>query len=502
MEELQFKNLCKTCDELLLEDGVSLERVALPSLHVIRDHPVFLSAYNSIVDQEEELSKDVRLFSLGFFLKSIWNLRKTIFKKTSWWYASISKKQNIDILFVSHLVRESHAGDEKDFYFSDLPAKMDSYGYKSAIALINHTQANGSDMAKKWSNSKIPRYIFSGLTAFTTELGFFLRSNFESLKLKNIAASSNDSLLSRIAYKAAYELRQGSAINNLRIAQQVRMLVEQFKPRLIVTTFEGHGWERVVYSESKNANPLIRCVGYQHAAIFRLQHAIRRNLNKRFNPDSILTAGKVSFQQLVESNLEGVSIAVLGSDRGTVDNYVKERIKISKSCLVIPEGFISECILLFSFSLACAKESPDIEFIWRLHPLISFEEVKEAMEIETLPQNIKISTASIETDLNDSTWALYRGSTAIIQGINFGLIPLYHDDGSIIIDPIYQVNSSDLYMKSVSDFLRITRNKTNKLLDSELQIIRDYASDFFTPLDPQSLIEQISLVQNDESIRG
>jgi hypothetical protein len=124
------------------------------------------------------------------------------------------------------------------------------------------------------------------------------------------------------------------------------------------------------------------------------------------------------------------------------------------------------------------------------------------MEIETLPQNIKISTASIETDLNESTWALYRGSTAIIQGINFGLIPLYHDDGSIIIDPIYEVSSSDLYMKSVIDFLRITSNKTNKVLDSELRIIRDYASDFYTPLDPQSLIEQILLVQNEESIRG
>ncbi len=502
MEELQFKKLCKACDRLLLEDNVSLERVALPWLHVIREHPVFLSEYNSVVDQEEEVRKDIRLFSFGHFLKSIWELRKSVFHRTNWWYASTSERRDIDILFISHLIRESHAGDEKDFYFSDLPVKMDDYGYKCAVALINHTKANGSAVVKKWSNSKVPRYIFSDLSSFTVELGFFLRSNFESLKLKKIATSSNDSLLSRIAFKAAYELRQGSAINSLRIAKQVGLLVQQFKPRLLVTTFEGHGWERVVYFESRNANPKIYCVGYQHAAIFRLQHAIRRNLNKRFNPDSILTAGKVSFQQLVESNLNGVSLSVLGSDRGTVDSNLKERIKISKSCLVIPEGFISECILLFSFSLACAKESPDIEFIWRLHPLISFEEVKEAMKIEILPQNIKVSTTSIETDFSESTWALYRGSTAIIQGINFGLIPLYHDDGSIVIDPIYQVNTSDLYMKSVGDFLRITGNMNNKELGHELRIIRDYASEFFTPLNPQSLIEQILIVQNNESILG
>jgi len=491
LEELQFIKLCEACDKLLLEQGVQLERVALPWLHVIREHPVFLKEYKGIVE-DKIISKDIVSFSAGVFFKSLFNLRKILVKNTNYWAASHKKKQTTDVLFVSHLVRDSHAGKNADFYFSNLADKLNDEGYKSAFALINHTEVSGQVLAEKWKSSKVPRYILSDVIGFIDELRFQLNSNIESIKLKRIAAASKDALLTRIAYKAAYELRQGRSIQNLRIGKQILMLVKELNPRLIVATYEGHAWERVVFSQARNAKPSIRCVGYQHAAIFRLQHAIRRNLEQKFNPDCILTAGEISFQQLKESNLLGVSLSILGSDRGVKNNVLEETKKPSRACLVIPEGFMSECILLFSFALACAKEMPQVKFIWRLHPLISFEAISKEMDLDKLPSNIVVSTFSIEKDIDKCTWVLYRGSTAIIQAINSGLVPLYHDDGSIIIDPIYKVNSLHLHVRSVRDFLMIVSNPNEDYLKSEIQLIQNYSKDFFTPLNCRILIEQIS----------
>ena len=38
----QYLALCEACDRVLLAPDATIERVAVPWLHVIREHPVFL----------------------------------------------------------------------------------------------------------------------------------------------------------------------------------------------------------------------------------------------------------------------------------------------------------------------------------------------------------------------------------------------------------------------------------------------------------------------------
>ena len=62
----------------------------------------------------------------------------------------------------------------------------------------------------------------------------------------------------------------------------------------IITTFEGHAWERLVYYYARRANPNIKCFGYQHSAVFEHHNSIKRPLNNKYNPDVVFTSGKIA----------------------------------------------------------------------------------------------------------------------------------------------------------------------------------------------------------------
>ena len=66
----------------------------------------------------------------------------------------------------------------------------------------------------------------------------------------------------------------------------------------IFTTYEGHPWERLIFAMAREIDPTIVCVGYQHAIVFRKQHAIRRKLTSNFEPNYILCSGEHGFNNL------------------------------------------------------------------------------------------------------------------------------------------------------------------------------------------------------------
>jgi len=246
----------------------------------------------------------------------------------------------------------------------------------------------------------------------------------------------------------------------------------------------------------------VRCIGYQHAALFRLQHAIRRNLAREYNPDHILTAGAISKAQLESApGLQGISISVLGSNRtfkGATINGVRpihpdqvEQLDNS-ACLVIPEGIASECYLLFEFSLACAQKCSDIQFIWRLHPVVTFKSLlAQNPKLRNLPRNIVLSQSTLEEDIARCRYALYRGTTAIVQAVAAGLRPIYLQlPDEMTIDPLYELKGWRTYVKTIEDFRRVIRRDQDRLVadsESEFRFAEGYCSDFFKSLNPSAL---------------
>ena len=271
----------------------------------------------------------------------------------------ITKK--VDYLFVSHVLSLSQSAQPCDFYFGDVPDKLAAQGFSVAIALINHTGHRGSLFVNQWKESDVPRVILSHSLPLCDEVRLYQRLRKESNRLRAEAMRQSGSLERMVYLRSAEEALSSGTLGAMRVAFQIGQLVAHTNAKTVVLTHEGHAWERTVIANARRVNPSVRCIGYQHAAVFRLQHALRRNLSSEYNPDQIVTAGLAGKKQLEASpRLGKIPIRILGSNRAICPKTGKPSLKkpIPKKrrkeyvCLVLPEGIPSECNSLFNFSIA------------------------------------------------------------------------------------------------------------------------------------------------------
>lgn len=497
MNEEQYRSICEACDRVLLEPSSTLERVAIPWLHVVREHPVLLANYGDLFEPSTRIRTFVR--HCGRLLRNHFVWLRQIFSALSSsgvpWFEAKALPRNVDVLFVSHLLTEAQANQTDDFYFGDLPNKLAEQGLVVVVALINHTRLSGARLVGGFDNGIVPRIIFSDSLGILDELALYRRLKVESQQLRRLARMEPAGLQRKIFLRASHE---ALASSNLRLSQQIRVLVDKLNTKAVIVTHEGHAWERVVFAAARSSLPNVCCIGYQHAALFRLQHAVRRKLSSRYNPDQILTAGAIAKTQLEnEPNLATIGVSVLGSNRALQIDACKPCYRPESSsvgysdapaCLVVPEGIESECHILFEFSLACASNCPTMQFIWRLHPLMTYESLAVANpKLLDLPENIVLSTLPLTDDIERCQWVLHRGSTVVIQAVAAGLQPIYltlHDE--MTISPLYEVEHYGVKVETAEQFRYainmqkdLVRTSENKDADGLIT----YCKKFYMPFD-------------------
>ena len=503
--ENQYKELCSICDNILLSSDSSFARIAIPFLHLVRESPNLMQKYYTLFSNKLVCFTRIRWF-LTLLLRLLllmwhsiryfsWNKDFTINKNTF--------PDKVDVLFISHFLNYSHSGKSDDFYFSNLPDQLSDYGYSSVVALINHTSDSNNDLVGKWNVNQIPRVILTRSLCLIKELVFFGRMICESVRLRYLAKNESNILLQKTLFLASCEALKSGSTTNLRLSSQIYSLVTKLSPKAIIVTYEGHGYERIIFASARCVIPEIKCIGYQHAILFRLQHAILRNLKNDYNPDVILTSGLNSKLNLQKStDLKNTRIEIMGSNRSSpeqIDDCFEDYLsKIDNQshnefCLVIPEGNAIESNFIFNFTKECAELCPNITFIWRLHPQLTFKTlVKNNSNLRKLPKNIVISSESFEKDNAKCRWVIYRGTTAIFRSVFAGLQPIYVSiPGEMTIDPLHSVNGWRLNISSPKDFAQIINSCTNKNSEAdrkEQHLLYLHCLSFFSVLDSNVLI--------------
>lgn len=443
MTEDQYLTLCEYCDNILVSEDSTFERIAINWLHVIREHPVFLRQYEDIfLTVPVPAAKLFNYFQLAFLdyartIRVTWQYFRSSKKK---WCGNLPSGPPVDFVFVSHLLNSSQLTGEDDFYFGRVPAELMRRGKSVVIVLINHNDIPADDINHCLASSTIPRIVISNVLSPKAEFYIRERCSNEAKRLKQAASIEISDIRKKILSKASIEAMSPSTKTSLRIAEIVGEVIYHTRAKRIVTTYEGHSWERLIYATARKSSSGIFCIGYQHAALFRLQHAAKRSLGANFDPDKILCAGPVGLAQLKRSGfLPDAQLGVLGSSRcvSNLDCNGKS------TFLVLPEGIAEECELLFEFSLSCAFAHPEIHFIWRLHPILPLDKLlREKGNLGHLPPNIEISTKSFNQDISRSSFVLYRGSTAVITAAANGAVPIYVErSGELTIDPLYEISN-------------------------------------------------------------
>jgi hypothetical protein len=443
----ELEDLAAGCDTVLAADP-SPARIAIPFLHVPNAHPNNTARYAGYFAGKSPARTALRSFAEGIAV-----VAQSAIERDGL-FSGDPIPDRADILFVSHLVGPRQAAEGGDLYFGDAPAELAAGGLRVCVALVNHVRAPTRSIRDAWRSTSVPRVLMNRTAGLRRELAWGSELSAAARALRAEANQSNGTIA---GHAAAYAPSSGSRFS-LRIAAQLGALVERLRPRVLVTTYEGHAWERLAFRRAREAMPAIACIGYHHTVLFPFPHAMTRLLGHGFDPDRIVSAGAVTRDWLAsQPGLAGIPVDVLGSVRvpkgeGTPADRAK-----SRTCLVMPEGLMSECLRLANAAAVCAAAMPDLTFRIRLHPLQTPDLVTQAEpSLRSAPPNLQWSAGtSLEDDLANARWVLYRGTTAIVPAILAGLKPVYWAGGEpLSIDPLSALST---WRESADDAAAVDR---------------------------------------------
>jgi hypothetical protein len=419
----EYAQLAAECDRLLRAPDTSLARLAIPALHVIYEHPGFLSQYGQTSTGLTHVPRVA--------LRAARGLGRSVAAHRA------ATPQPADVVIVSHLSNPTQLDQPDDFYFGALQRFLRERGISSLLVLIDHLPRESATQPPAQAE---PRMILPRAVAPATELGIWRQCLSAAATLRQEGTQ-----VARLASRQA--LSAATAIN-LRMHTALSSLCQAVNPRLVITTYEGDAAERVIWHAARTARRRPLCVGYQHARILKHAHAIRRPVaapGLDCDPDVILTLGEVPHKILASSPaLSATRFIEYGSHRSALPSGVEfprpeER---SRQCVVLPDADDQECASLFGFAVATANQRPDVRFVLRPHPIVDTQSlIKRHRTLQSLPGNVTLSCDTpLTEDLSRSRYCLYRSSSAAMQAVLAGIKPFYlARPGELPIDPLFEL---------------------------------------------------------------
>ena len=455
MRYLEFKKLCKYCDDILISNKNSILTLAYSKLHVIKNHPEFNKDY--FLTTKNKVRKN---FFFGIFKY----FKNFIIEKPNF-YLKRKNNDKVDVLVVSHLLNIKHLNTDSDFYYGSLIKKLKEINYSSKIILRNETILSSKYLFKNLNKDKV---LLSKRTFILNELKYFFLAFLEFLKL-NFFYNKYKIKQKKINF---FSLRSfGYIISNLRINFQITNLIKIFEPKYIIITFEGHAWERVIIANIKKNHKDIKVYAYQFSGITINHHSLFRPLGKNFDPDCILTTGKYTYDIFKKKYKHNVKIIGSKKSKKKISKLISKNNQ--KTVLILPEAYISESKELLSFAIKVSQINKEYKFYLRLHPMIDSKELN--FDLSKYP-NIKLSTSNLEYDFKRSKIIFFKGSASALEAAAHGLKPIYIGKfNQNNVNPLYQVLNKKYYITDPKDFAK----KIQSFNLIELKKINKYSNNYF-----------------------
>lgn len=525
MKATDLSIVAEACDRVLNSHDTPLEWVAIPWLHVIYAHPIFQRAYRGVAlqlagDGDGAASRPTAAsYRLAVKLtmrrwagvardvgRSVLRTSTAGRREQKLLGVAGSRLTQADVLIVAWLLEPDYLGRHDDFYFGPLQEMLTDLGASSLLVLRNQSRRPAAQMlSSAFRPGPAGRLMLPDTGRLASELRLVRRCRAGRRMLYEKAARSEDRQTRIVLGEAARHAVSGPTMANLRLHDQIRRLCTYVRPRVVLTLYEGHAWERCVWHAAREVDPAVLCAGYQHSTVFDHTHALKRPLlleNGAYDPDFILTLGDVTRERLqADLRLADVCFLTLGTHRrpetGKPANIGPSldgprRLPV---VVVLPDGTLSETELLFAFACECAKKLPNTKFVLRSHPVLSFARIARQVPcVRQLPPNVEFSQEPhLATDFDRAGYCLYRGSSTVFHGILAGVKPFYvrlPDETSI--DPLEGLGGWREYVNSPGEFVRgwiEDQGRPEAIVRRSWEQARAYCSRYAVPLRRQAVAE-------------
>ena len=376
-----LKLILKISNEIFLKDK-DLSTQANSLLNQFKGDPAYL---NKFTLSNFKLFRNLLIFILKdiyYILISIKFSLKSIFKAKG----ENKLKKKIKVIMFSQIISLKQ-NKKNDIYFGGIGKVLKKKKIKYKKAYINNLGLRSInkefyDLTNSENfviNININLFILFGI--YFILLKKFFKYFFLSLNLSNTKEKR------KIMRTLSFEFLNPNTINNLVLEKKFEKLFRDFEIKNLIATLEGFSWEKMLFYAINKISPNTRVVGYQFATLTNHQVINSKLVKKIFKPDIIWTSGKINNVKL---NREHKNVKIVGTDR--VSKLKKTNNKKKKiNFLILPEGITHEMNMILKFSLNCARNFPEFNFIWRFHPSINKRIFLKKIIKETMPRNIIIS---------------------------------------------------------------------------------------------------------------
>ena len=394
-------------------------------------------------------------------------------------------------VFVSHYTHANRNSLE-DFYFGSVPSRLNSLGDKSSIFLLNHTTLPTSQVLEEYCGNQSLKYL---INMKTVPLAKLLKISVDQLStgtrmmLLTTQRRFNPSQRFLLAHAALQQLSRTTyavAILNINLGEALSAL----RPSRVFITLEGHSYEAVLLKMIHKRFPNVRVFLYQHAPIVPNQFGLLENLREVSTSDLVLTTGQATKEYFEKiSGLPKEQIRVLGSPKSRAISNLPVMSRNIRSrqifCLFAPEASIDALNEMMDAAITCCHSLPGRNFILRLHPAFQIENYMEVGFGHELPINLIISKRSLEEDLMNSEFCVYRSTAVAIEGLVYATRPIHYSnlehDG---LDPLSIMNLAHPRFSLPLDLVRYLEgiHLDNNFDPSPSDMIDAYLR-YFAPID-------------------
>lgn len=492
MTAQQYADIAAACDRLLRAPDTSLARIAIPALHFLNEHPSSVAQYASLLSDDSSTRPFDALKTVVRALRGL--TRSTVARRCSPPHDSA-----IDAVIVSHLLKGEQLRHDDDFYFGDLQSRLRRRGLTSLLVLINHLP--GATGAPDAQPSALRRMILPTTVAPATEMRIWRQCLSASRSLRRQARDARDNYDVRLATLASRQALSAPTLVNLRMHAGVANVCRTVNPKIVITTYEGTVAERLIWHAARNARRRPLCVGYQHAMVLQRAHAIRRPVAASgidCDPDAILTLGEIPHEALAAGGgLRSVRFIAYGSHRRAVLPCLPDPQQRPRRCLVLPDASFDECAALFDFALTCARQSADMSFALRPHPMVdTISLLRRLPALQRLPSNAALSLDKpLEQEFAQARYCLYRGSSAAMHAVRAGIKPFYlARTGELPFDCLPELGDWRETVTSPEDFLKLTRLADQCTDTAAASLAASICERYISPLRPGALDDLLAMV--------
>ena len=444
-----IQKILKNFDEILIKE--SFKGCNFISIfYFVRGHYNFT---NKFIYHYEKKSFLVFIKNIFFFF-----LRRfrSLFFNFNYYEKKISHN-NYDYIIVSHKIDLKIYNFKNDFYYGNLiDYLINKKNKKVCIVLFNQTLISTKKLFElKIKKSKVDIILLNNkinllldlkviFKIFKTLISFLLSTFHKNYFYKMTILSS---------------LFDEETFNNIRIYNQFK-LINNLKSNNVILTYEGHSYERAIIRSFKDFSPNTKIFAYCHSVLYPSLYSLYNSYGFKNDPDQILLGSKNLLKLFLKKskyNKKYTSFDVLGSKKANIIKIPKNTSK--KNILIIPDGTNHDIDRHYFFAIKLANYYKNYSFTINLHPhsykkfnLIKFNQINK---------NLNIKIGLLEDCLKKNYYVIFSSSSAIIQSINHGLLPIYYDYKKLYEfdnNPFKTLWKKNLTIRSVGDLDNLLSN--------------------------------------------